>query len=126
MAERSPSPPLRTINEYTGDLLDVKPPAYIVHQTNCVTNYSKGLAYSIALKQGHRNDVYARREKHPVHPSYAKSMSTPGTIDVIHGNLNVVNLMGQVAQGAPNKYIERAACVYNGKYLFGMLFVNLL
>lgn len=30
-------------------------------------------------------------------------MSTPGTIDIIHGNLNVVNVMGQVTQGSTSR-----------------------
>lgn len=82
-----------SIQTIQGNLLDATE-QYIVHQCNCVSVQTAGLAYSIFHKFPYA-DV---REKH------LNGHSEPGTID-IHGNGKdqryVINLFGQYYPGEP-------------------------
>jgi hypothetical protein len=102
--------------EEPGNLLHFEPPAYIVHQTNCVTICGKGLSNTIQKVMGKKDCVYARRPALADARNATCRPSAPGTIDVILGKRNVVNLMGQLYPGKPGQCND-AYDRYYGKML---------
>lgn len=83
-----------------GNILEAKE-KYIGHQSNSVSNYAAGLAYSIFQKFPYAN-VYSHRP----YPYVAKGDDLPGHI-IIRGNGKskrfIVSLGGQYFPGAPNE-----------------------
>lgn len=75
---------------------------YILHQTNCVSNYAAGVAKAIFDKFPYAN-CYKNR----------KDSDIPGSIIVCggKGKKNIINLMGQYYPGYPNdgndNYLKR-------------------
>lgn len=95
----------------SGDICDTKL-NYIMHQTNCVTTKSHGLAKAIFTKWLHGN-IYARRKRQS--GNTAKNPSKPGTVCIrsdAHGP-SIINLFGQWAPGRPNGHWQK---IYNTLY----------
>jgi hypothetical protein len=99
--------------EEPGNLLHFEPPAYIVHQTNCVTTQAHGLSHHVQKVMGKNDCVYARRPALVGERNATSRPSAPGTIRVILGKRNVVNLMGQLYPGKPGQYNTEYDKYYN-------------
>lgn len=88
------------IKYITDDIIKSKE-KYIVHQTNCVTTYGKGLSELIFTKYPYA-DIYTKRKD-------KNTTDTPGKI-IIRGNGTseryIINLMGQYYPGKPTKELD--------------------
>ena len=76
-----------------GNILDAQED-FICHQTNCVTTYALGLARDLFERYPHA-DTYRGRTK--------RTQPAPGTIDIMRGPKNIINLNAQVYPGCVGK-----------------------
>lgn len=96
--------PLSTEN---GDLLN-SAAFVIVHQTNCVTRRSHGLAASV-FRKWPATDIYRERGGSSPNISSICDRGVPGSLIIKKRDSNkfVANLMGQVAPGKPGAWAAR-------------------
>lgn len=70
---------------------------YICHQTNCTSTRALGLAQDVFAKYPHAN-TYKDRTK--------TSLPFPGSVDILQGPKNIINLNAQVYPGRRSRFLD--------------------